>query len=101
MQSLEKEIGIGPEFFKSDAAYEGKLIGVAESLTKRKMDAQRTLASNISGDARKFAMDNIAAIDNFMINMGLPPVITNEADELALPPGTKFMDAKGNPHTRR
>lgn len=101
MQSLEKEIGIGPEFFKSDAAYEGKLIGVAESLTKRKMDAQRTLASNISGDARKFAMDNIAAIDNFMINMGLPPVITNEADELALPPGTKFMDAKGNPYTRR
>ena len=100
-KALEKELFIGPEIMRSAESYEAKLLGVAQSLSKRRADAQRTLATEISGDARKYAMDQIAAIDNFMQNLGIPPVVTTEEEAAALPPGTVFMDAKGNEYRKR
>lgn len=101
-QAIEKEISIGPEVFRSQESYEAKLIGVAQSLTKRKIDAQRSMASGaISLDERKAAMDRVAAIDNFMQNLGIPPVVSSEQEVQALPPGTVFMDAKGNEYRKR
>lgn len=99
-KAIEKELSIGPEFFKSGPAYEAKLMGVAQSLTKRKLDAQRSLGATISGDERKRAMDSIAAIDNFMVNMGMPQMPTTVEEWNALPPGTVVMDRKGQTWTK-
>lgn len=101
-KALEKELSIGPEIFRSAESYEAKLLGVAQSLTKRKADAQRSLASGaISLDERKRSMDQIAAIDSFMVNLGIPPVVSTEEEVQGLPPGTVFMDAKGNEYRKR
>ncbi len=101
-KALEKELSIGPEIFRSAESYEAKLIGVAQSLTKRKMDAERSLTSGaISLDERKRAMDNIQAIDNFMRNLGIPPVVSTEEEVQTLPPGTVFMDAAGKEYRKR
>lgn len=101
-KALEKELSIGPEIFRSAESYEAKLLGVAQSLTKRKADAQRSLASGaISADERKRAMDNVQAIDSFMLNLGIPPVVSTEEEAAALPPGTVFMDSKGNEFRKR
>jgi len=100
-KALEKELSIGTEVFRSVESYEAKLIGVAQSLTKRKLDAQRSLASNaISGDERKRAMDNIQAIDNFMTNLGIPAAPKTMEEYNALPPGTRMMDSKGKEWTK-
>lgn len=100
-KAIEKELSIGPEVFRSEDSFDAKLMGVAESLTKRRSDAQRSLAMNISGDARKYAMDQIAAIDNFMRNLSVPYLARTEDDAATLPPGTVFMDAKGNEYRKR
>lgn len=100
-KALEKELSIGPEIFRSAESYEAKLLGVAQSLTKRKADAQRSLASQVSKDERQRAMDQIAAIDSFMVNLGIPPVVSTEEEVQGLPPGTVFMDAKGNEYRKR
>ena len=100
-KALEKELSIGPEVFRSAESYEAKLLGVAQSLTKRKADAQRSLASQVSKDERQRAMDQIAAIDSFMVNLGIPPVVSTEEEVQGLPPGTVFMDAKGNEYRKR
>lgn len=94
--AIEKEVSIGPEAFRSVESYEAKLIGISQSLTQRKFDAQKSLNSEISIDERKRSMDIISAIDNFMGNLGIPPVVTTVDQYNSLPPGTRFMDAKGN-----
>lgn len=100
-QAIEKEISIGPEVFRSQKSYEAKLIGVAQSLSERKRDAQAALAGEISLEERKRNMDNIQAIDSFMRKLGLPIVVTTEEQAASLPPGTVFMDAKGNEYRKR
>lgn len=100
-KSIEKEISIGPEFFKSVESFEGKLIGINQSLQDRLVDAQRTVQSNVSLEERKRAMDNINAIQNFREKMGLPVPVKTEEDVKLLAPGTLFMDAKGNEYKKR
>jgi hypothetical protein len=100
-EAIEKEISIGPEAFRSQKSYEAKLIGIAQSLSARKRDAQAALAGEISLEERKRNMDNIQGIDNFMRNLGLPVVVTTEEQVQALPPGTVFMDEKGNEFRKR
>lgn len=100
-KSIEKEISIGPEFFKSVESFEGKLIGINQSLQDRLVDAQRTVQSNVSLEERKRAMDNINAIENFRQKMGLPVPVKSEEDVRLLPPGTLFMDPKGNEFRKR
>lgn len=101
-QAIEKEISISPEIFRSQESFEAKLIGIAQSLSTRKREAQNALASGaISIEERKRNMDNIQAIDNFMGKLGLPVVVTSEDEVKALPPGTLFMDPKGNEFRKR
>ena len=100
-QAIEKEISIAPEIFRSQESFEAKLIGIAQSLADRKADAQRTLNAEVSIDERRAAMDRIAAIDNFMGKLGIPPIVRTEEEVQALPPGTRFMDSKGNEYTKR
>ena len=100
-KSIEKEISIGPEFFKSVESFEGKLIGINQSLQDRLVDAQRTVQSNVSLEERKRAMDNINAIQNFREKMVLPVPVKTEDDVKMLAPGTLFMDAKGNEYKKR
>lgn len=100
-KSIEKEISIGPEFFKSVESFEGKLIGINQSLQDRLVDAQRTVQSNVSLEERKRAMDNINAIQNFREKLGLPVMVKTEEDVKVLDPGTFFMDSKGNEFRKR
>lgn len=94
-QAIEKEISIGPEFFKSGPAYEGRLIGVAQALTTRKQSAQQALGADISLEERRSAMDRIAAIDNFMGVLGLPYAVSDDASARAVPSGALMMNRQG------
>lgn len=100
-KAIAEELTIGPEVFRSKESYEAKLIGISQSMTRRKLEAQNALSSQISGDERKRAMDKVVAIDNFMQVLGIPPVVTTEAEAQALPAGSVFMDAKGNEYRKR
>lgn len=100
-KAIAEELTIGPEVFRSKESYEAKLIGISQSMTRRKLEAQNALNSNISGDERKRAMDKVVQIDNFMQVLGIPPVVSTEAEAQALPSGSVFMDAKGNEYRKR
>jgi hypothetical protein len=100
-KAIEKEINIGPEIFKSVESYESRLVGINQSLQDRLNDAQKTLTSNISGDERKRAMDNVNAIKLFREKLGLPVMVKTEADVQTLTPGTRFMDPNGREYTKR
>lgn len=100
-QAIEKEVSIGPEFFRSVESYEGKLMGVAESLQKRRQDAVNLLQTETSADQRKWAMDAIGAIDNFHRNLGIPMLITDPSQLEGLPSGTLIMDRRGNEYRTR
>lgn len=100
-KAIAEELTIGPEVFRSKESYEAKLIGISQSMTRRKLEAQQALASNISGEERKKSMDKIVMIDNFMQALGVPPVVATEQEVQMLAPGTVFMDAKGNEFRKR
>lgn len=100
-KAIEKEISIGPEFFKSVESYEAKLMGVNQSLQDRMLDAQRTIQSNVSIEERKRAMDNINAIENFRQKLGLPVPVKTEEDVQRLTPGTLYITPKGEQFTKR
>lgn len=100
-KAIEAEIGIGTEIFRSKESFEGRLIGINQSLQDRLNDAQKTLTSTVSGEERKRATDNINAIKLFRQKMGLPVMVKTEADAQQLAPGTRFMDPAGNEYTKR
>ena len=100
-KAIEKEISIGPEFFKSVESYEAKLMGVNQSLQDRMVDAQRTLQSDVSIEERKRAMDSVNAIENFRQKLGLPVPVKTEEDVKILAPGTVFITPQGKEFTKR
>lgn len=100
-QAIEKEVGIGPEMFRSVESFEGRLIGINQSLQDRLNDAQKTLTSTVSGEERKRATDNINAIKLFRQKLGLPVMVNTEQEAQQLAPGTRFMDPNGREYTKR
>lgn len=100
-KAIEKEISVGPEMFRSVESYEGKLIGINQSLQDRLNDAQKTLTSQVSLEERKRATDNINAITQFRQKLGLPVMVKTAEDAQRLAPGTRFMDPSGNEFTKR
>jgi hypothetical protein len=100
-KAIEKEISVGPEMFRSVESYEGKLIGINQSLQDRLNDAQQTLTSQVSLEERKRATDNINAITQFRQKLGLPVMVKTAEDAQRLTPGTRFMDPSGNEFTKR
>jgi hypothetical protein len=96
-QAIEKEVGITPEFFRSLESFEGKLIGINQSLYEREQEARDTLNSRVSGDERKRALDNINAIDQFRRKLGIPPYVSSpqEVFERGYPPGSEVMGPGG------
>jgi hypothetical protein len=100
-KAIEKEISVGPEMFRSVESYEGKLIGINQSLQDRLNDAQKTLTSQVSLEERKRATDNINAITQFRQKLGLPIMVKTAEDAQRLAPGTRFMDPSGNEFTKR
>jgi hypothetical protein len=100
-KAIEKEISVGPEMFRSVESYEGKLIGINQSLQDRLNDAQKTLTSQVSLEERKRATDNINAITQFRQKLGLPVMVKTAEDAQRLAPDTRFMDPSGNEFTKR
>jgi len=100
-KAIEKEINLGPEIFRSVESYEGRLIGINQSLQDRLNDAQQTLTSQVSLEERKRATDNITAITQFRQKLGLPVMVKTPEDAQRLAPGTRFMDPSGNEFTKR
>ena len=101
MKAIEKEIGIGPEMFKSVESYESRLMGINQSLQDRMTDAENTLKSQVSLEERKRATDNISAIKNFRQKLGLPVPVRTESEVQVLTPGTRYIDPNGREYTKR
>lgn len=99
-EAIKKEVSISPEAWRSKESYEARLIGIADALSKRRQDAMNNLAGNISAEQRKQSMDTVQAIENFMGTLGLPVVVRTPEEARVLPPGTRFMDPKGNEWVR-
>lgn len=96
--AINAEMNIRPAFFDSPEAYRNRLIGVADSLDARKLQARSILDSPrgvTTVEERQWSLRALSAIEGFNSIMGVPPLVKTKDEASQLPPGSLFRTPDG------
>lgn len=95
-QAIEREVSIGPRLFDNPEAYRQRLIAIDDSLRRRLEQARTTAQSRqVSQEERAKSMDLVNAIEPFLQQLGVPPLVRTPEEARQLPPGTVFRNPQG------
>lgn len=93
---LLKQFSVDPKVFSNPGAAQAELTGLDNGLRDRLQEAQGIIdATTTTRQARRIAIDERNAIENFREQLGIPVTVGTVEEANQLPPGTAFFDPAG------
>mgnify|MGYP003630008436 CR=1 FL=1 len=97
-EAINDEMNIRPAFFDTPEALQNRLIGVADAVDARKLQAISILNTPDAAttvEDRQWAVRALAAVEGFKAILGVPPLMRTKDEARQLPPGSRFRTPDG------